>query len=209
MNNILDKHVPLKKLNKKELRLRTKPWITHGLIKSIKRRDNLLRKFIKTKDIEKKNDIHSRYKILRNQIVAITRKSKKLHFQKYFFDNAKNIHKTWTGIKNIINIRAITKNQPNAILINNKLINEPTKIAEGFNNYFSSIAEKLQQNSSFSNNDFSKYLKEPLSHNFIFKSVDVVEIISNIDSLNNSKASGPHSIPVEILKLLKFILVNH
>ena len=67
-----------------------------------------------------------------------------------------------------------------AILINNELINEP--IAEGFNNYFSSIAEKLQQNSSFSNNDFSKYLKEPLSHNFIFKSVDVVEIISIIDS---------------------------
>ena len=109
MNDILDKHVPLKK-KKKELRLRTKPWITHGLIKSIKRHDNLLRKFIKTKDIGKKNDIHSRYKILRNQIVAITRKSKKLHFQKYFFDNAKNIRKTWTGIKNIINIRAITKN---------------------------------------------------------------------------------------------------
>ena len=36
MNNILDKRVPLKKINKKELRLRTKPWITHGLIKSIK-----------------------------------------------------------------------------------------------------------------------------------------------------------------------------
>ena len=33
-----------------------------------------------------------------------------------------------------------------------------------------------------------------------------MEIISIIDSLNNSKASGPHSIPVEILKLLKFNL---
>ena len=33
-----------------------------------------------------------------------------------------------------------------------------------------------------------------------------MEIITIIDSLNNSKASGPHSIPVEILKLLKFNL---
>ena len=85
MNNILDKHVPLKKLNKRDLSLRTKAWITHGLIKSIKRRDNLLRKFIKTKDYEKKNDIHSRYKILRNQIVVITRKSKKITFSQIFF----------------------------------------------------------------------------------------------------------------------------
>ena len=58
---------------------------------------------------------------------------------------------------------------------------DPTKIAEGFNSYFSSIAEKLQQNLSFGNNNFMKYLNTPLDNNFLFKSVDTKEIILIID----------------------------
>ena len=46
IGKILDKHAPLKKLNKKDLRLKGKPWITTGILKSIKRRDKLLRKYI-------------------------------------------------------------------------------------------------------------------------------------------------------------------
>ena len=86
--------------------------------------------------------------------------------------------------------------------IDNQLKTNPTDIAEGFNAYFSSIAEKLSPKSTPGMKHFSQYLSEPLSHNFIFKSADTVEVISIIDSLKN-KASGPHSIPNEILKLLK------
>ena len=88
MNEILDTHVPLKKLNKKELRLQAKPWITPGIVKSIKRRDKLLRKFITTKEINRKNELHTQYKTLRNQVVSIIRKSKKLHYQTYFTENS-------------------------------------------------------------------------------------------------------------------------
>ena len=95
-----------------------------------------------------------------------------MHYQKYFTEHAKDIRKTWTGIKNIINFRTMTKGQPTSMMIDNKLITNPTNIAEGFNNYFSSIAEKLQQNLTFGNNNFSKYLNEPLNNNFLFKSVD-------------------------------------
>ena len=123
-----------------------------------------------------------------------------MHYQKYFTEHAKDIRKTWTGIKNIINFRTMTKGQPTSMMIDNKLITDPTNIAEG---YFSSIAEKLQQNLTFGNNNFSKYLNEPLNNNFLFKSVDSNEIILIIASFENSKASGPHSISTEILKLIK------
>ena len=99
--------------------------------------------FINTSDLNRKNELHTEYKTLRNKIVSLTRKSKKLHFQNYFADNAKDIRKTWIGIKNIINIRTVSKNQPSSMLIDNNLITDPTEIAEGFNTYFSSIAEIL------------------------------------------------------------------
>ena len=48
-NKILNKHVPLKKVTKKDLKLKTKPWITTGILKSIKRRDKLLNLYKRSK----------------------------------------------------------------------------------------------------------------------------------------------------------------
>ena len=92
-------------------------------------------------------------------------------------------------------------------LIDNQLETDPTKITEGFNTYFSSIAEKLQQNVSFGVNNFTKYLKTPLDNNFLFKSVDTNEIILIIDSLENSKATGPHVYQLKFWNLLNLIYV--
>ena len=198
MTEVLDKHVPLRKLNKKQLRLQSKPWITPGILNSIKRRDMLLRKYINTIEINLKNEIHIEYKALRNKIVALIRNSKKNHFRKFFSENANDVRKTWTGIKSIINIRTLTKGQPNSLSIDNKLITNPSEIAEGFNNYFSTIAEKLQQDTVFGTNNFSKYLDAPLNYNFLFNPADSNEILFIIDSMENRKATGPHSIPTEI-----------
>ena len=42
----LDTHAPIKKGNKKELKLLTKPWITQGLQNSIKKKNNIYSKFV-------------------------------------------------------------------------------------------------------------------------------------------------------------------
>ena len=159
--------------------------------------------YIKTNDANRKEDLHSQYKHVRNQVVAIIRISKKLYYQNYFTENAKDIKKTWSGIKNIINIQSTNKSRPTSILVNNVTETDPTKIAEGFNGYIASIAGKLQQNIFPGNSNFAKYLSRPLDNNFLFKSADPSEIIYIIDSIDNSKATGPHSIPTDILKLVK------
>ena len=97
----------LKKINKNDIRLRAKPWITSGIVKSIKRRDRLLRKYIYAKDTIRKDNLHTQYKTL--------------HF------------------------RLMSKGQPTSMMIDNKLITDPTNIAEGFNNYFSSIAKNYSK----------------------------------------------------------------
>ena len=47
-----------------------------------------------------------------------------------------------------------------------------------------------------------QYLDSPLNENFLFRSVDTAEIILIIDSFDN-KSSEPHSIPTEIMKMIK------
>ena len=43
MDSILDAHAPLKKVNKYNLKFKTKPWITPALQKSISIKNNLLK----------------------------------------------------------------------------------------------------------------------------------------------------------------------
>ena len=43
--NLIDKYAPLKKLTKKQIKTMSKPWISHGILTSIKKRDQLLKLF--------------------------------------------------------------------------------------------------------------------------------------------------------------------
>ena len=48
VSNIIDRHIPVKQLSRRELKLKSKPWITLGIKKSIQIKNNLYKKFIKT-----------------------------------------------------------------------------------------------------------------------------------------------------------------
>ena len=77
------------------------------------------------------------------------------------------------------------------MLIDKKLKTNPTDIAEGFNSYFSSIAEKLLPKQTPGTKHFSEYLSDRVNSNFIFQSADPVEVMCIIDSLDSEKGSGP------------------
>ena len=115
-------------MSKKDLKLEAKPWITPGIITSIKRRDSLLREYIKCPEGDIKNNLHVQYKVLRNRIVALLRLSKNNHLRNYFSNNSDNIKKTWQGIKSIISIRETSHNLP-TMSVNNVNESDPTKIA--------------------------------------------------------------------------------
>ena len=72
------------------------------------------------------------------------KKSKQKYFTKYFETNVKNLKNTWKGIKSIISLKNSTSSSPNVINFNNELTTDLLKIANVFNNYFSSIGENFQ-----------------------------------------------------------------
>ena len=94
------------------------------------------------------------------------------------------------------------------MMIDNCLKTNPEDISEGFNAYFSSIAEKLLPKHTAGTKHFSEYLSNRVDQNFIFESADPVEFINIIDSLDNGKGTGPYSIPSDMLKALKVNLCH-
>ena len=80
-------HAPLKKVNKKQLKLRSKPWVTPHIQKLIKHRDRLLRKLKKSHS----KNTEELYKKFRNRVVSENRKSKINYFDTYFQANKSNM----------------------------------------------------------------------------------------------------------------------
>ena len=159
-NNLLDQHLPTSKLTKRQIKTKTKPWITAGILKAISKRDFYLRKFIKAKDPITKSNFHVTFKSYRNMIVTLCRRSKSNYFTSYFNQYSANMHKVWSGVRNLIS----TKNKsssPTSISIGDSVSSDPTTVANHFNDYFTSIAESIRETIPPTNRDFSNFLYHP------------------------------------------------
>ena len=53
-NELINKHLPEKKMNNKYFKLQAKPWVTPGILNSIKRRDKLLNSELTLKMLNEK-----------------------------------------------------------------------------------------------------------------------------------------------------------
>ena len=64
IEKLLDETAPIRKLSKKEMRLKERPWITNGILTSMKERDSLYKEFTNEKDPIKRNAVHACYNII-------------------------------------------------------------------------------------------------------------------------------------------------
>ena len=91
LNNLIDKHAPLKPISKRKIKRLARPWITKGIRRSINVKNNLYC-----------SGETASYKIYCNKISMLTRLSKKRYFHKYFQAHFSNIKKIWEGINSLL-----------------------------------------------------------------------------------------------------------
>ena len=89
LSNLVDKHVPSKKMTKKDIKLRSKPWITSKIVRLIRYRDRLKKK-LKRKFTP---DNEFLYKKFRNRVVSELRTSRAAYYNQYFFDTQRQYEK--------------------------------------------------------------------------------------------------------------------
>ena len=104
-----------------------------------------MQKISKENDPVKLDDLRVSYKILRNEITRERRNSKKDYYAAYFEKNMKKSSAIWKGIRNLVNVKKSSSSQMKLRDQNGNLINDPERIANIFNNHFSTIGHKVQQ----------------------------------------------------------------
>ena len=144
INMLLDTYALLKKINKYNLKFKSKPLITLGLQKSVSVKNKLLANFINKKDPILTEEFYTNYKKYRNLLFTLMKKSKQAYYDKYFERNCNNIKNTWKGIKSFISLKTIVSSVPTVLSLDNgDTITNPIDITNAFNNYFASIAETV------------------------------------------------------------------
>lgn len=166
MSTIIDKHIPVKQLSKREQKFLSKPWITSALRKSIYVKNNLYKKFIKTRSTY----IQSKFKLYRNKLNHLLKISKKEYYNNYFFDNINDCKRIWKGVKQIVNYKPPTSAKHIKLRVNDREIVTPVEVANAFNTYFSSIGNNLTKSTSTVETSPMEYLCNPVCDSFFYLS---------------------------------------
>ena len=200
---IIDKHIPLKQLSRKDIKHRSKPWIPHGIRCSLKIKNNLYKKYIKSRSVY----YHQKFKVYRNKLNRLIKISKTDYYNKYFTSNKTNLRNIWRGIRQIINLKPMGGGGfPSKILEGEAAVTDSKSIASAFNNCFGNIGNDLAATIPSVNISPMDFMPQKLSHSLFLYPITSQEIVDEINNLNSTKATGPFRLPIDILKLMKDII---
>ena len=186
-----------KEMDKKDLKLHSKPWVNPKIQRLIKYHDKLHRKLNRNFSY----NTEYLYKKFMNGVVNELRSCKINYYNQYFTDYKSNMKKLWSGIKSIINIKTDKLHTISQIVQNRHVINKPTEMANAFNHYFVNIASKIDDGISRTRKSPLDYLGRKSESSFFLSPTDTTEVECIIAEFKNGKALGPYSIPCNLLKL--------
>lgn len=201
MMTVVNKHAPYKTLSKKDVKLENKPWLSTGILKSINVKHKFYHKFIKSQD----KFWYDRYKIYRDRVNHLIRKSKVNHYKHFFSRFKNNSKKLWSGINEILNRGKQLNNGNIALQTNEGIITNQDKVANAFNNFFAKIGPNLSSKITC-NKNFNDYLVNNTTQSMFISPTDKDEILKLISKLNPNKATTISDIPVKLLKLAGNVL---
>ena len=91
LERLTEKHAPLKRASQSKRKQLNKPWLTKGILASIKKKHKLFKSHFLSNDPDKT----SQYKAFNNKLNRIKLQAKKNYFDSQFAINKGNLKATW------------------------------------------------------------------------------------------------------------------
>ena len=177
-NRISNKHAPIKSIKIKGKS--NKPWITKGLKKLIKVRNQLYKNWLTTRN----SYYYNRYKMYRNKIVTINKLYRTIYYDNVLKDST-NSKKMWDNINLIINKKRRSSIIDN-LQVNGKTLHQPVSISNAINKYFCNVPTELASSLPKADRHFASFIKEKKC-TFRFTKVSEVEVFLLLESIDCKK----------------------
>lgn len=204
IDHIHDNCFPFISINDKPRDNKRHHWITKGILRSIKFRNKLYRRLLRNPSIENK----TYYKNYRNKLNHVSRLSKKNYFHQHF-NNCRNDAESTLSIINELLIISKSKSFISSLNEGNILVNDPSTIANNFNNIFANIGPNLARKIN-GNKYFEEYLS---STKYITSSLFLIPVTEDevltvaYSCLKSNKSAGSDNLkPGTIRSVIPYII---
>ena len=196
---VINLHAPLQSATRKQKRLFQKPWITKGLITSIKHKQRLYRTHFLIGNTSERHF----YKKYANKLTRLKNLSKKMFYKEALNVNKSDSKGLWKLINSVILNKRVNNPKVKKLTENNIDFEELEGISEQFNKFFVEIGQEIANNanSETSNENFRTYLTKSVNSIIVFDPLNSLEIYNAINALNPHKACGCDDISAAFLRL--------
>lgn len=188
---LYNNHFPIKSFLVKEKHV-CKPYITPGIIRSIKHRNKLQRLYAKWP-----LTYGSIFRNYRNMLTKIIRTAKENYLKSELLQNSNDARKTWKTINQLLG--KTNSKLPLSMHFQNDNISGNSNIAKAFNTYFSTVASRMAADIRPTNILYDTFLPEPVPFSFFLKPTTEQEIIEVIKKLKTT-SPGHDEISIKVIK---------
>ena len=205
-----DKCLPCKNIKFNSRKHKKNSWISHGILKSIKFRNELYKKMRKSDPNTIEYNILSTNLNTYNRILKRSiRIAKRRHYQNIFNIYSGNVKKTWSMINDILHKNKQNTRLPVYFKQGEQKISDKKDIANKFNAFFTNIGKNLADKiNDVPHKHFSDYLVSKPNTKFEFQPVEIKEVNKIISQLDSKNSSGYDSISNILIKSIVDIILK-
>ena len=199
-NLVLNQHAPLRYQTLKEAKRKNKPFITKEISSSLKTKQKMLNKLTKHPTNSKWSD----FKSYRNKLTRTIEDSKRKYYQQQIRNTKSNTKKLWKTVNSIINLKHTNpKSKINISTDSNVIINDPQKVSNLLNSYFTSIGTELSNKiSEPTDKSLTPLTSVTTVRNSMFLNpLTEAEILTYISLLDSSKSTASSCSPTKFIKM--------
>lgn len=182
---------PLKISKQNSSRKSKSPWITKGILISVRKKNRLYKKYLANPTSARE----SQYKVYKNKLNHLIRIAKRTYYDKKFERAKHNLKETWKLINEVINIKSKKPSLPSLFRSNGTTITDPLEIANGFCKYFTNIGSSLASKIPPTNCPFQDFLGSTVGETVFLKPTTENELKEICMSFKSGKAPGLDHIP--------------
>ena len=201
---MVNAHAPRRRATRKEKQIKRKPWLTRGLLKLIRKKNNMCKHTI----LHPNCDMIKDYKKYRNTLIRTIERAKRNYCNRILTEEKHNTGNVYKIVNKITKLKNTTRTFPTKLLGSTGFVaTEPADIAQILNEHFAGIGHLMSQ--SIAEPPIHVNPVSPHNSNcssFFLQPSTSAEVLLTIDQLKNKKAVRYNNVETKFIKYSKHII---
>jgi len=208
-SELVDLHLPIKYKKFDKYKHKREPWLTKGILASLKTKEKLYIDMVKSRSLPTYNSKEQLYKNYSRIYSKCVRLAKNMHWKLVFRETRNDMKKTWENINTLLNRNKSKNPCPSTFTDGCKTYSSHSDIAQAFNTYFTNIGPTLARNIPATQKTADQYLPNVSRPNSLFLTPTTpYEIDKIIDLLKPKTSCGHDGLSPKLIKKCSTNIVN-